>query len=42
LISLYHNFLDKTIKLRASMTRSFRTGFTNLSQHLCPRAGMIK
>ena len=42
LISLYHNFLDKTIKLRASMTRSFRTEFTNLSQHLCPRAGMIK
>ena len=30
------------LPLRASMTRRFGTGFTNLSQHLCPRAGMIK
>ena len=30
------------LPLRASMTRKFGTGFTNLSQHLCPRAGMIK
>ena len=30
------------LPLRASMTQKFGTGFTNLSQHLCPRAGMIK
>ena len=30
------------LPLRAMLTRSSGTGFTNLSQHLCPRAGMIK
>ncbi len=30
------------LTLRVNRARSLGTGFTNHSQHLCPRAGMVK